>query len=39
LYRIILKNFDKKDIDKLFYELVKEQKLPEIKWYLDNLDS
>lgn len=34
LYKIILKYFHKKDIDTLFYELVKEQKLPEIKQYL-----
>ena len=39
LYRIILKFFDKKDIDKLFYELVDEEKMPEIKSYLDNLEK
>ena len=39
LYKIILKYFDKKDIDKLFYELVDEQKLLEIKFYLDNFNS
>ena len=39
LYRIILKYFDKKDIDKLFYQLVDKEELPEIKFYLDSLNS